>query len=185
MRKREVGFTIVELLIVIVVIGILAAITVVAYTGIQNRALNSQTTSALQGWVKAAHMYQAENGVMPPGWTCLGEGYPYGESGTDTSGAQCRKDSSASFTVTPSFDTAMRPFIGNSLPSPAMVTVSRPDGTWRRGLMYAYSGGAGNVTYIMAAYKGDVTCPDIGGTVSVTKQDWQGDTLCTYVLEER
>ena len=32
------GFTIVELLIVIVVIGILAAITVVAYTGIQQRA---------------------------------------------------------------------------------------------------------------------------------------------------
>ena len=35
--KQE-GFTIVELLIVIVVIGILAAITVVAYTGIQQRA---------------------------------------------------------------------------------------------------------------------------------------------------
>jgi prepilin-type N-terminal cleavage/methylation domain-containing protein len=32
------GFTIVELLIVIVVIAILAAITIVAYTGIQKRA---------------------------------------------------------------------------------------------------------------------------------------------------
>ncbi|RYF28607.1 MAG: prepilin-type N-terminal cleavage/methylation domain-containing protein, partial [Chloroflexi bacterium] len=31
------GFTIVELLIVIVVIGILAAITIVAFNGIQNR----------------------------------------------------------------------------------------------------------------------------------------------------
>lgn len=37
-RGRESGFTIVELLIVIVVIGILAAITIVAYNGIQERA---------------------------------------------------------------------------------------------------------------------------------------------------
>lgn len=35
---RQYGFTIVELLIVIVVIGILAAITIVAYNGIQDRA---------------------------------------------------------------------------------------------------------------------------------------------------
>ena len=35
---RKAGFTIVELLIVIVIIGILAAITIVAYNGIQQRA---------------------------------------------------------------------------------------------------------------------------------------------------
>ena len=44
------AFTIVELLIVIVVIGLLAAITVVAYNGIQSRARNS----ALQANVKQA-----------------------------------------------------------------------------------------------------------------------------------
>lgn len=38
MAKSKSGFTIVELLIVIVVIGILAAITIVAYSGIQERA---------------------------------------------------------------------------------------------------------------------------------------------------
>jgi prepilin-type N-terminal cleavage/methylation domain-containing protein len=36
MKRTMSGFTIVELLIVIVVIAILAAISVVAYTGIQN-----------------------------------------------------------------------------------------------------------------------------------------------------
>ncbi len=37
-NKDQAGFTIVELLIVIVIIGILAAITIVAFNGIQNRA---------------------------------------------------------------------------------------------------------------------------------------------------
>jgi len=44
--KKQKGFTIVELLIVIVVIAILAAITIVAYNGIQNRA---KATAAQQG----------------------------------------------------------------------------------------------------------------------------------------
>ncbi|MDB5187095.1 MAG: Fimbrial protein [Candidatus Saccharibacteria bacterium] len=38
MKQKQTGFTIVELLIVIVVIGILAAITVVAFNGVQDRA---------------------------------------------------------------------------------------------------------------------------------------------------
>ena len=42
--RKNVGFTIVELLIVIVVIGILAAITIVAYNGIQDRAKSSNSS---------------------------------------------------------------------------------------------------------------------------------------------
>lgn len=41
------GFTIVELLVVIVVIGILAAITIVAYTGISKQAVISSLQSDL------------------------------------------------------------------------------------------------------------------------------------------
>ncbi len=51
-QKKPVGFTIVELLIVIVVIAILAAISVVAYTGIQNRANDAAVKSDLANAAK-------------------------------------------------------------------------------------------------------------------------------------
>lgn len=50
--KNKNGFTIVELLIVIVVIGILAAITLVAYNGIQARANDTAIKSDLRNNVE-------------------------------------------------------------------------------------------------------------------------------------
>lgn len=47
-QRTSHGFTIVELLIVIVVIGILAAITIVAYNGVQNRASDTAVQSDLR-----------------------------------------------------------------------------------------------------------------------------------------
>ena len=56
------GFTIVELLIVIVVIGILAAIVTVAYNGVQTKALNAKTVSAVASWAEAMELYRVDNG---------------------------------------------------------------------------------------------------------------------------
>ena len=55
------GFTIVELLIVIVVIGILAAITIVAYNGVQNRAKVSAAQSAASQASKKVAAYAVTN----------------------------------------------------------------------------------------------------------------------------
>lgn len=56
MRKSVSGFTIVELLIVIVVIAILAAISVVAYNGIQQRSRENAAKSELSQFVKAINL---------------------------------------------------------------------------------------------------------------------------------
>lgn len=75
MIKTRSGFTIVELLIVIVVIGILAAITIVAYNGIQQRAKNVKTVAAVKDAVKLLQLYKVDQGVYPTGYSfaCIGE----------------------------------------------------------------------------------------------------------------
>ena len=59
------GFTIVELLIVIVVIAVLAAVTIVAFNGIQQRARASAAMAALSQSKKKLEVYKVENGAYP------------------------------------------------------------------------------------------------------------------------
>lgn len=65
--KRFDGFTIVELLVVIVVIGILAAITLVSYGNIQNMAADSAVQSELNQGYKKGAIAGVEDSVLDPG----------------------------------------------------------------------------------------------------------------------
>lgn len=58
------GFTIVELLIVVVVIAILAAITIVGYNGIQSRAKDAKTNSDIATYQKAITIARNNTGKV-------------------------------------------------------------------------------------------------------------------------
>ena len=64
-QTKTKGFTIVELLVVIVVIAILASTTIVAFNGIQRRAQTAQATAVAEAYVKLIKMYKAEHGYYP------------------------------------------------------------------------------------------------------------------------
>jgi prepilin-type N-terminal cleavage/methylation domain-containing protein len=90
MRAKQKGFTIVELLIVIVVIGILASITIVAFNGVQQRARNAERSHELVLVQKAVEMYRLDNSGYP---RCGATG-PYSPGSTVSSGtvAACLAD---------------------------------------------------------------------------------------------
>lgn len=63
--QKQTGFTIVELLIVVVVIAILAAITIVAYNGIQNQAKESALRSDVANAKKSMEVFKATRDRYP------------------------------------------------------------------------------------------------------------------------
>lgn len=74
MNRKSVGFTIVELLVIIVVIGVLAGISVVAFNGVQTRAANAKRDADLRTLYKAMMVARINTGktlyaITGTGWT--------------------------------------------------------------------------------------------------------------------
>ena len=65
------GFTLVELLIVIVIIAILTVVSLVAYNGLQNQAKTSAAKSTVDSVAKKAELYNTEEGKYPEDLTKL------------------------------------------------------------------------------------------------------------------
>lgn len=125
MRKTKSGFTIVELLIVIVVIGILAAISIVAYNGIQQRARNTQIITGVDAYKKAITQYIITKGAYPYGSSsniCLGSGYT---DGVCVNGAMVGGQSIAANDT--GFDTRLQEFM-QSKPSIGGKLIDTPSG---------------------------------------------------------
>lgn len=74
-RSREKGFTLVELLVIVVIIGALAAIAIPAYTGYINKARLAVAYSALETLrttIEAFHVEHGEYPAPPVGFTTTG-----------------------------------------------------------------------------------------------------------------
>lgn len=63
--RNKKGFTIVELLIVIIVIGILATLVLVTFTGIQQSARNTQRQTDIKAVASHLETYNAKNAFYP------------------------------------------------------------------------------------------------------------------------
>jgi prepilin-type N-terminal cleavage/methylation domain-containing protein len=136
MNLRQKGFTIVELLIVIIVIAILAAISLVAYTGLQQRARDSQRKSDIAAITKALELYYNDHGKYPgtPGQT--------GGSTTINSGWSTTADSSWG-----SFVSALEPYAKGISKDP----ISTPGARITSGEGYNYAYFASESAYCGAA----------------------------------
>ncbi len=83
-RQNRKGFTIVELLIVIVVIGILAAIVIVAFSGVQQRARDTIRKQNANDLAKALVMHYTEKGnYIDTDVNVSGDGWVNGGSAAD------------------------------------------------------------------------------------------------------
>lgn len=65
MQKFSRAFTIVELLVVVIVIGILASVTIVAYNGAQERAEFARAKTDMKHINDALIIYKSQNGSYP------------------------------------------------------------------------------------------------------------------------
>ena len=157
-RHKNHGFTIVELLIVIVVIAILAAITIVAFNGVQQRAKNSAKLSTVESIIKLIELYRSEYGTYPVTSTYC--------TTTDNKCVNWNGDS-----ITSNNSTLM-----SALGSYGNVPAASGDdtaGSWY-GITYMYSSagwmfnGSPNPFILMFFLDGtNQDCTGVGGTVSV------------------
>lgn len=69
LKRKQSGFTIVELLIVIVVIGILAALVITTFAGIQRKARNTERQTDIKAIHGQLEAYFAQNNSYPDGGT--------------------------------------------------------------------------------------------------------------------
>lgn len=65
LKRKQSGFTLVELLIVIVVIGILAALVITSYAGVSQRARNSERQTDINAIATQLEVYYANNSSYP------------------------------------------------------------------------------------------------------------------------
>jgi type II secretory pathway pseudopilin PulG len=135
----------VELLIVIVVIGVLAAISIAVYSNVQMSARNAARVSEAKEWAKILSMYGVTEGKYPfsTGVYCLGYGFPVYSPNTVGS---CWDASGGTVTVyyqndTINADIAQK--VGVSLPNGTRTVINEggrdrlgPVAQWNGGILY-------------------------------------------------
>ena len=71
MHRKSRGFTLVEILIVVIILGILAAIVIPQFTNASNDARNSSVSSTLQTLRGQIELYKIQHADTPPALTSM------------------------------------------------------------------------------------------------------------------
>jgi len=165
-QQKRSGFTIVELLIVIVVIAVLATISVVAYNGIQQRARNSQTVSTIQAYKKALITYAIEHQTYPISLSaCLGDDYTDTGVYTSANTRNCFRSNSTAGVISSSFNNEIKPYLSNRVPTPNNVVLGNGSTPWStRGAVFLNSSaivlnGVPNPWVMIYTLEGQNQCP--------------------------
>ena len=180
-KHKPSGFTIVELLIVIVVIAILAAISIVAYNGIQTRAENNKTLVAASAYHKAIKMYEVDFGKIPQISldSCLGENYTWDFTGSASGNNQCRYTSSSYYIIRGSLNSDLKKYI-TPLPTPSMQVVGSAT-NWSRGITYQAEGASPGTDIALAfALKATNSCPATSGMELLYSEPLSNGVRCVF-----
>lgn len=180
-RRREhkiyKAFSIVELLIVMVILGILAGLIVVTYTGIKTRAENAKTVNAVSQVIKAVTQYGVRNGNYPvtSTWPCIGSSPTCARvSGATT----CFGISGATYNS--AFYTTLKGVM-TSVPEPSDQTMNCAGNTYRGAYYNKNDTSAGKAASIVYFLKGNQSCQITEGSMSVSQQD--DTTRCFVTLK--
>lgn len=182
------GFTITELLFVVVVLAILAALSIVSYNGIRDRSYNVKMVNGVKQYYEAVEAYKVKNGHYPVtsierdnptakvALTCLGTGYEGGGCGlvTDT---QVFEDQHFNQQMATLVDTP--PALGdldlNVQPETFNGAVY--------GIDHAYTGGTGYGRTIQWALIGEDADCKVPGAYSYRVSTTPPTTACEILLE--
>lgn len=194
---KQKGFTIVELLIVIIVVAILAALAIVSYNGIRDRAVNSQLLSSFDAVEKVIRLYHADKGEYPSimdnngsligtvdnpdmPYACVGQPSDYPKTNLFEKD-ECYKSESTNYGInTPVFNNQIEPFASNLHVS--TNNLIDEGGMGVRGILYAGHRSGGVLFYMQ---RGDRECgrgtKDI---MELSEQSTENATVCGITFGE-